>query len=96
MEKFAEYATATMIMSALAYFLWWKKQLHSEIVKPDVDKINSRIDFLESRTVKLEDLYDRISENIEKKIDSLQATVMALSKEVAQLNGQLQMMRKGK
>lgn len=94
MEQFLEFATPGVIVAALSYFIWWKRQLHDELVKPDVNAINQRIDFLETRATKLEDLYDRISDNLENKIDNMQATITALSKEVATLNGQLQMLIK--
>lgn len=94
MEQFLEFATPGVIVAALSYFIWWKRQLHDELVKPDVKAINQRIDFLETRATKLEDMYDRISYNLENKIDNMQATITSLSKEVATLNGQLQMLIK--
>lgn len=94
MEQFLEFATPGVIIAALSYFVWWKKQLHKELVEPDIKSLNQRMDFLETRSEKLEELYDRIQDNLETKIDGLNTTIVALSKEVATLNGQLQMLIK--
>ena len=94
MEELSNWIKGITIAGALAWFLWWKSTIHKEIVKPEVDKINSRIDFLEERTNKLEDSYGRISDNLDKKIDKLQETITTLSKEVAQLAGQIKAMSK--
>lgn len=94
MEQFLEFATPGVIVAALSYFIWWKRQLHDELVKPDTKAINQRIDFLESRVEKTEELYDRIQDNLEHKIDRLQETVSGLAKEVAQLTGQLKALQK--
>lgn len=94
MEQFLEFATPGVIVAALTYFIWWKKQLHNELVEPDVNNINQRIDFLESRVEKAEELYDRIQDNLEHKIDRLQETVSGLAKEVAELTGQLKALQK--
>lgn len=94
MEQFLEFATPGVIVAALSYFIWWKRQLHDELVKPDAKAINQRIDFLESRVEKTEELYDRIQDNLEHKIDKLQETVSGLAKEVAQLTGQLKALQK--
>lgn len=94
MNELLPWLKGLTLTGLITWFLWWKSTLHKEIVKPDVDKINSRIDFLENRTDKLEELYDRISDNLERKIDKLQETISILSKEVAQLSGQLKAMSK--
>lgn len=94
MEELATWIKGIAITGALAWFLWWKSTLHKEIVKPEVDRLNSRIGFLEGRTDKLEELYDRISDNLDKKIDRLQSELANLTKEVAHLTGQIKAMHK--
>ena len=94
MEQFLEFATPGVIVAALSYFIWWKRQLHDELVKPDTKAINQRIDFLETRVEKTEELYDRIQDNLERKIDKLQEIVSSLAKEVAELAGQLKALQK--
>lgn len=96
MYEFSNYLVVggvTGITATLGFILWWKHTLRKEIVKPDIDAVNKRIDFLEDRTTKLEELHDRIQDNLENKIDKMQDSINTLTKEVAQLTGQLKAIR---
>lgn len=94
MEKYLPVLNGMTITAALAWFLWWKSTIHKEIVQPSIDSVNTRIDVLQEQVNKIETLYMRIQDNLEHKIDRLQETVSSLSKEVAELNGQLKAMKR--
>ena len=94
MEKYLPFLNGMTITAALAWFLWWKSTIHKEIVQPSIDSVNTRIDVLQEQVNKIETLYMRIQDNLEHKIDRLQETVTGLSKEVAELNGQLKAMKR--
>lgn len=93
MENYLPVLNGFAITAALAWFLWWKSTIHKEIVQPSIDSVNTRIDVLQEQVNKVENLYIRMQDNLEHKIDRLQETVTALSKEVAELNGQLKAMK---
>lgn len=77
------------IVSALSLFLWWKSTLQKEIVQPTIKPLEVRIKYLEEQVLKQENLQLRLQENLESKIDKLQETISALTREVAELSGQL-------
>ena len=52
MEELLPWIKVVSVTVALGWFIWWKGTLHREIVKPAIDSVNSRIDFLESRVEK--------------------------------------------
>ena len=99
MESFDKYLpvlNGMTITAALAWFLWWKSTIHKEIVKPSIDAVNTRVDTLQERLNKLEELYIRMQDNLEHKLDKLQETTSSLSKEVAEMNGQLKAMQRSR
>lgn len=77
------------IVSALSLFLWWKSTLQKELVQPAVKPLEIEVENLKERMSKQEDLQLRLQENLENKIDKLQETIQTLTKEVAELSGQL-------
>lgn len=99
MDKFLPLLNGLTITAALAWFLWWKSTIHKEIVEPSIDSVRSsltsRIDYLESRVKNTEELYIRMQDNLEHKVDKLQETVSNLAREVAELTGQLKAMSRG-
>ena len=94
MEKYLPFLNGVTITAALGWFIWWKSTLHDEIVKPDIKTVNERIDFINLRLTKVEDLYEKMQDNIDRKIDKLQDAVTDLTKEVAELAGQIKSMQK--
>ena len=93
-QQLPMFSVVVLLGILIAWFLWWKGTLHKEIVEPDIKNVNRRIDFLETRTEKLEDLYDRIQENIEHKIDKMSEQIVTLTEKVAQLSGKLEAIKK--
>lgn len=98
MQEFLPWINGISITAALGAFLWWKTTIHKEIVEPSVNAVQTslttRIDYLETRVAKTEELYLRMQDNLEHKIDKLQEAVSVLTKEVAELTGQLKAMQK--
>lgn len=89
MKDFLPLINTAGIASALSLFLWWKSTLQKELVAPAVKPLEVKIKYLEERMSKQEDLQLRLQENLESKIDKLQETINTLTKEVAELTGQL-------
>lgn len=82
------------IISLLGVYFKIKNTLHREIVQPSIDALNSRIDFLENRLTKQEDLSDRMQGNLEHKMDKMSDQIAVLTEKVAQLTGKLESVQK--
>ena len=89
MTDFLPVINTAGIASALSLFLWWKSTLQKELVQPTVKPLEIEVKNLKERMSKQEDLQLRLQENLESKIDKLQETIQTLTKEVAELSGQL-------
>ena len=93
MKDFLPLINTAGIASALSLFLWWKSTLQKELVQPSIKPLEVRIKYLEEQVSKQESLQLRLQENLESKIDKLQETISALTREVAELSGQLKSRR---
>lgn len=70
-------------------FFRWKKSLHYEIVRPDIQLVNSHIAEQGSRLDKLEKRCDDLNNSLEGKFDLIAKQQIEITKEIAVVTGKL-------
>lgn len=76
----------------LSWFVWLKQIIYKEVVKPHVDSIVSRVDALEKKDSELEQRLKDTSNSINKRFDQINESILALTRNVSELTGQLKIL----
>lgn len=90
MNEMLTYVTSGTLASYVIWFIWWKRQLHEEIVKPEVDLFKKDIDRINARIEKLEKKMESIPVSIDTKINRINEEISEIKQLLANLTGQLQ------
>lgn len=83
-------ASIATVTAFLFWFLWWKRQLHQELVEPDIKLINKDIERMNARIVKLENKTEIISSSFDKQINEIKEELSEIKEMVANINGKLE------
>lgn len=83
-------ASIATVTAFFFWFLWWKRQLHQELVEPDIKLINKDIERMNARIIKLENRTDIISSSFDDKISEIKEELTEIKEMVANLNGKLE------
>lgn len=97
MEEVLLGLTGLTSVGMLALWLWffkWKKSLHYEIVRPDVDVIKEHQDRQDARLGKLEKKCEELDASIETKFDTIMKQQIEITKELAVVSGKLELIVK--
>lgn len=76
----------------LSWFVWLKQIIYKEVVKPHVDSIVARVDALEKKDSELEQRLKDTNNSINKRFDQINESILALTRNVSELTGQLKIL----
>lgn len=80
------------ITALVAWMLWWKRNLHEEIVKPDVLLINKDILRINARITKLESKCEQLTVSVDQKLDELKEQNTVIVGDVSRIAGKVDML----
>ena len=89
--------TSLTSVGTLILWLWffkWKKSLHYEIVRPDVELIKEHQKRQDARLEKVEKRCDELANSIETKVDTIMRQLIEITKELAVVSGKLELIVK--
>lgn len=90
MDTLGNYIIGGSLAAYLGYFLWWKKQLHRELVEPDVKLIEKDVERINARLDKLEHKTENLPASIDSKINDITKEITEIKELLATLNGKFE------
>ena len=86
--------TLTGVIALWLLFFKWKKSLHYEIVRPDIELIKEHQKRQDARLEKVEKRCDELAESLENKVDAIMKQLIEITKDLAVVSGKLELIVK--
>lgn len=86
--------TFTGVLVLWLWFFKWKKSLHYEIVRPDIELIKEHQKRQDARLEKVEKRCDELAESLENKVDAIMRQLIEITKDLAVVSGKLELIVK--
>ena len=83
-------ASIATVTAFLFWFLWLKKNLREELVKPELLLIDKEIERMKARIAKLESKTDLLSSSFDEKVSEIKDEITEIKEMLANINGKVE------